>query len=71
MLQTATSDSLVLMDELGRATDPEEGGALGVTILEAFRHRGAYTVGLDASHGDESLRSLHSRRAQRLHGIRR
>jgi DNA mismatch repair protein MutS2 len=44
MLQTATGDSLVLMDELGRATDPEEGGALGVTILEAFRHRGAYTV---------------------------
>jgi DNA mismatch repair protein MutS2 len=44
MLQNATSDSLVLMDELGRATDPEEGGALGVTILEAFRHRGAYTV---------------------------
>ncbi len=44
MLEHATSDSLVLMDELGRATDPEEGGALGVTILEAFRHRGAYTV---------------------------
>jgi len=44
MLQNATGDSLVLMDELGRATDPEEGGALGVTILEAFRHRGAYTV---------------------------
>ena len=44
MLENATGDSLVLMDELGRATDPEEGGALGVTILEAFRHRGAYTV---------------------------
>jgi DNA mismatch repair protein MutS2 len=44
MLEKATSDSLVLMDELGRATDPEEGGALGVTILEAFRHRGAFTA---------------------------
>ncbi|MEO8098163.1 MAG: Smr/MutS family protein [Acidobacteriota bacterium] len=44
MLEHATPDSLVLMDELGRATDPEEGGALGVTILEAFRHRGAFTV---------------------------
>lgn len=44
MLERATSDSLVLMDELGRATDPEEGGALGVTILEAFRHRGAFTL---------------------------
>ncbi len=44
MLEQATGDSLVLMDELGRATDPEEGGALGVTILEVFRHRGTYTV---------------------------
>ena len=30
MLRAATPDSLVLLDELGRATDPEEGGALGV-----------------------------------------
>ncbi len=44
MLEQATADSLVLMDELGRATDPEEGGALGVTILEAFRTRGTFTV---------------------------
>jgi len=44
MLDRATPDSLVLMDELGRATDPEEGGALGVTILEAFRKQGAFTV---------------------------
>ncbi|MEP6960463.1 MAG: Smr/MutS family protein [Acidobacteriota bacterium] len=44
MLEQATSESLVLMDELGRATDPEEGGALGVTILEAFRNRGAFTL---------------------------
>ncbi len=44
MLERATVDSLVLLDELGRATDPEEGGALGVTILEAFRGRGAFTL---------------------------
>lgn len=37
MLEHATADSLVLLDELGRATDPEEGGALGVAILEHFR----------------------------------
>lgn len=37
MLDEATPDSLVLLDELGRATDPEEGGALGVAILEHFR----------------------------------
>lgn len=44
MLEQATSSSLVLIDELGRATDPEEGGALGVTILEAFRQSGVFTV---------------------------
>jgi DNA mismatch repair protein MutS2 len=44
MLEQATDDSLVLIDELGRATDPEEGGALGVTILEAFRRRGTFTL---------------------------
>ncbi|MGH9558380.1 MAG: endonuclease MutS2, partial [Bryobacteraceae bacterium] len=30
MLDRAGPDSLILIDELGRATDPEEGGALGV-----------------------------------------
>jgi DNA mismatch repair protein MutS2 len=44
MLERATPDSLVLIDELGRATDPEEGGALGVAVLDAFRSRGAFTV---------------------------
>ena len=44
MLESATPDSLVLLDELGRATDPEEGGALGVAVLEAFKNRGAFTL---------------------------
>lgn len=44
MLDRATPDSLVLMDELGRATDPEEGGALGVVVLERFREHGAFTL---------------------------
>ncbi len=41
MLEQVTPDSLVLLDELGRATDPEEGGALGVAILDEFRKSGA------------------------------
>jgi DNA mismatch repair protein MutS2 len=44
MLERATADSLVLVDELGRATDPEEGGALGIVILETFRQRGVFTL---------------------------
>jgi len=44
MLEAATRKSLVLLDELGRATDPEEGGALGVAIVERFRSAGAFTL---------------------------
>jgi DNA mismatch repair protein MutS2 len=44
MLERATPDSLILVDELGRATDPEEGGALGVALLEEFQKIGAFTL---------------------------
>jgi DNA mismatch repair protein MutS2 len=42
--RAATPDSLVLLDELGSATDPEEGAALAVAIAEHFREIGAITV---------------------------
>ncbi len=44
MLEAVTPDSLVLLDELGRATDPEEGGALGVAMLDQFRQSGAFCL---------------------------
>jgi len=42
--RTATADSLVLLDELGSATDPEEGAALAVAIAEHFRIIGCMSV---------------------------
>ena len=42
--RTATADSLVLLDELGSATDPEEGAALAVAIAERFRMVGCMIV---------------------------
>src|SRR5438309_6123977 len=42
--RTATIHSLVILDELGSATDPEEGAALAVAIAEHFRGIGAMTV---------------------------
>ncbi len=41
---TATANSLVLLDELGSATDPEEGAALAVAIAEHFLKIGCFTI---------------------------
>jgi DNA mismatch repair protein MutS2 len=43
MAQVAGRDDLVLLDELGASTDPNEGAALGVAILEHFRARASMT----------------------------
>ncbi len=42
--RTATPQSLVLLDELGSATDPEEGAALAVAIAGHFGRIGCMTV---------------------------
>ena len=42
--RAATPQSLVLLDELGSATDPEEGAALAVAIAEHFRRIGCLTI---------------------------
>ena len=42
--RTATAKSLVLLDELGSATDPEEGAALAVAIASHFGRIGSMTI---------------------------
>ena len=44
ILRLATRDSLVLIDELGSGTDPQEGAALGWAILESLTARGSTTL---------------------------
>lgn len=41
ILNSADSHSLVLMDEVGAGTDPVEGAALGIAIIEELRRKGA------------------------------
>ena len=43
MILDVTPGTLVLLDEIGSATDPEEGGALGVAVVDHFRASGAFT----------------------------
>ncbi|HEY0264217.1 MAG TPA: endonuclease MutS2 [Granulicella sp.] len=42
--RVADADSLVLLDELGSATDPEEGAALAVAVAEHFLHSRAWSI---------------------------
>jgi len=44
MLEAATPRSLVLADEMGTGTAPEEGSALAIALLEEFRRRGCLTL---------------------------
>jgi DNA mismatch repair protein MutS2 len=44
ILSDADEHSLVLVDEIGSATAPEEGSALAITVLEELRNRDVFTV---------------------------
>ena len=44
MNRDLTLPALVLLDEVGAGTDPVEGGALGVAVIDHFRARGAHLV---------------------------
>ncbi len=44
MMSECVPPSLVLLDEAGTGTDPEEGSALGVAIVDHFRQNGAQVI---------------------------
>ena len=44
IMKSVTSESLVLLDELGSGTDPVEGASLAISILKYFYNIGAITI---------------------------
>jgi DNA mismatch repair protein MutS2 len=44
MIAACQPPSLVLLDEAGTGTDPDEGSALGVAIVDHFRQKGAQVI---------------------------
>ncbi|HUG53678.1 MAG TPA: Smr/MutS family protein [Vicinamibacteria bacterium] len=44
MTRDLATPALVLLDEVGAGTDPTEGGALGVAIVDMFKERGAMAI---------------------------
>ena len=44
IMDAATASSLILIDELGSSTDPEEGSALAAALLSEFRDRNVMVV---------------------------
>src|SRR5437660_11212397 len=44
MIETCEVPALVLLDEVGTGTDPEEGSALGVAVVDYFKRHGAHVL---------------------------
>lgn len=44
ILNSITSNSLILVDELGSGTDPIQGASLAISILEVFHNSGCLTI---------------------------
>ena len=71
MLQEATAQSLVLMDEIGTGTAPEEGAALAEALLDEFHKKNCFVTGHHTPRPIEDIRFDDARSCECRGGIRR
>jgi DNA mismatch repair protein MutS2 len=57
MAREIAGPALVLLDEVGSGTDPEEGAALGASIIDFFRRRGALVLATTHQQGIKAYAS--------------
>ncbi|MCI0568004.1 MAG: Smr/MutS family protein [Acidobacteria bacterium] len=57
MAQEIVGPALVLLDEVGSGTDPEEGAVLGASIIDFFRRRGAVVLATTHQQGIKAYAS--------------
>ena len=60
ILKEYTSDSLILLDELGSGTDPIEGANLAISLLEEFNHSNCITIATTHYHEIKEYCLTHS-----------
>ena len=71
MIESVTSRSLILLDEIGSSTEPGEGAALARAVLEQFRRNRRADDRDDALQPAEDLRRNDSGRGECRDGIQR
>ncbi len=69
ILEEADPQSLVLLDELGAGTDPDEGSALAMALIGKFAGSGHHQLCHHSLQRSEAIRSQHAWGAQCVGGI--
>jgi len=70
IVTTATNRSLVLLDELGSGTDPEEGAALAAATMEHLLEIGALLIRHHSPVGAQRIRRRRQADRERVDGVR-
>ena len=70
IIRNADEETMVLIDELGTGTDPDEGAALSCAVLKEVQQRGGPGLCHNTPYRDKGVCAQDSRHDERVNGIR-